>query len=847
MRRLTGRTPIAAGEADGTGTVGRVGRLADECGHGFARSSNVTYGFMRPLPWASETALGHDFAPLAGEPALCADRNYFATPADIMTEHPEAATAPTTAPGWSFPAATETQADASRQVSEISHLLRALEEAAAESGQAAQPAPNVHESKLVEARLGMASGLFAALRAKHPPTATHCLRVAIGASTWATSMGMDEPQRGSLEVAALLHDVGKIGVPDKVLLKPGRLLPEEAALMSRHGALTVDILASCGAPDDVLSIVHYSRTWYGTEPGPMEPPHSCASCQPRRHGADLPTEARMLAIVDAFDSMTTETVYRPARSRERALAELFACAGRQFDPDLVREFNELFSRDQNALLEGLAGRWLCRLPGAGLSLPWQMADENCRPTLQVEPFGALFEKKLIDNMHDGVFFVDSQGIITLWNTGAERLTGVSMSAACGRSFSPSLLDMRSGRGQRVANEDCPVANAITAGVQWLGRVAILGRQGRLVSVDLHAIPVRANDGVVHGATILLHDASSETSLEERCQALHAQVAKDPLTQVANRAEFDRMLVNFVAAHQESNLPCSLIMCDIDHFKSINDKFGHQAGDEAITKLASLLKSMCRSGDLVARYGGEEFAILCADCNIAVAARKAEEIRKCLAEVKHVYLGNRSITASFGVTVLQAGDTPETLLRRADRALLLAKDQGRNQVVQLGDGMMDEKMKKSWWPFQAWTGDALIEATLVTAVPIEVAVQKLRGFIADQNAKIAKTGDNELVLEVTSRHVDGRRSTDRPTTFMIELQLSQNHVDRSNSQGFAAGSYVETRIDTMICPRREKDRQRETTIERARRLLGSLKSYLMAHEEHEHNAKLSNNAAEVAGD
>jgi predicted signal transduction protein with EAL and GGDEF domain len=142
--------------------------------------------------------------------------------------------------------------------------------------------------------------------------------------------------------------------------------------------------------------------------------------------------------------------------------------------------------------------------------------------------------------------------------------------------------------------------------------------------------------------------------------------------------------------------------------------------------------MCRSGDLVARYGGEEFAILCADCTNASAARKAEGIRQALAAVKHSRLGNASFTASFGVTELQTGDTPETMLRRADRALLQAKDQGRNQVVQLGDGMIEEKVKRSWWPFQSLRGGALVEVTLVSAVPIEVAVQKLRGFIADQD-------------------------------------------------------------------------------------------------------------------
>jgi diguanylate cyclase (GGDEF)-like protein/PAS domain S-box-containing protein/putative nucleotidyltransferase with HDIG domain len=710
----------------------------------------------------------------------------------------------------------------SRDVAQISLLLDSLDEVAAESGQSlARERTSGHENRLVQVRLGIASGLHAALRAKHPPTASHCLRVALGCSSWAAAMELADETRDALEVAALLHDVGKIGVPDKVLLKAGRLLPEEIVLMSRHAARTIEILTSCGVSQAVLDIVRYSRAWY-----------RCGADQQDRQGDELPLSARMLSIVDAFDSMTTDHVYRPARSRERALAELFQYADNQFDPNLVRQFETLFSQDQNLMTDKLARRWLHRLSSEGEVLPWKVMAEHQRPGQTPDAIPSLFEKKLIDNMHDGVVFVDSQATILLWNTGVERLTGVSSNAATGRTFLPTLMDMYNTREQRITNEECPVAHAISTGVQWLGRVSVMGRQGRHVAVDLHAIPVRGNNGAIHGATILLHDASSETSLEEKCQALHAQVAKDPMTQVANRAEFDRMLNNFVAAHQESSLPCSLIMCDIDHFKSINDTHGHQAGDEAIITFASLLKSMCRSGDLVARYGGEEFAILCADCSNAAAARKADEIRKALSEVKHSCLGNNSITASFGVTELQMGDTPETMLRRADRALLQAKDQGRNQVVQLGDGMMEEKVvKKSWWPFQVWGGQALVEATLTTAVPIEVAVQKLRGFIADQDAKILKTEQNELELAVADHSpAANRRMADRAVTFLIQLKLSQKHVERSNTQGFAAGKYVVTQIDVVVRPRRDRDRRREAIEERARRLLGSLKSYLMARED-----------------
>ena len=155
--------------------------------------------------------------------------------------------------------------------------------------------------------------------------------------------------------------------------------------------------------------------------------------------------------------------------------------------------------------------------------------------------------------------------------------------------------------------------------------------------------------------------------------------------MANRAEFDRVHAMFVAAHQQQQVPCSLMMCDLDRFKLVNDTYGHQAGDDAIKSLASLLKSSCRPGDLVARYGGEEFVLLCADCDNASAARRAEQIRKALSQLPQPKMDGRAVTVSFGVTEIQPGDTPETMLRRADRALLMAKANGRNTVVQLGTG------------------------------------------------------------------------------------------------------------------------------------------------------------------
>jgi len=104
---------------------------------------------------------------------------------------------------------------------------------------------SAHQNRLVQVRLGIAGALFASLRSKHAPTAAHSLRVAMGCSSWALSMGLDELARDELEVAALLHDVGKIGTPDHVLLKPGKHTAEEQCIMERQRAVGLEILPSC--------------------------------------------------------------------------------------------------------------------------------------------------------------------------------------------------------------------------------------------------------------------------------------------------------------------------------------------------------------------------------------------------------------------------------------------------------------------------------------------------------------------------------------------------------------------------------------------------------------------------
>jgi diguanylate cyclase (GGDEF)-like protein len=392
------------------------------------------------------------------------------------------------------------------------------------------------------------------------------------------------------------------------------------------------------------------------------------------------------------------------------------------------------------------------------------------------------------------------------------------------------LSIRNEKGAPLSIEDCPVTCAIASGVQSLRRLTICGRNGRPVSVDSHTIPVVSGEGTALGAVVILHDASPETSLEERCQSLHEKATKDPLTQVANRAEFDRVHGTFVKHHKQQQVPCSLMICDLDHFKQVNDTYGHQAGDDVIKSLATLLKNSCRAGDLVARYGGEEFVMLFADCDNASATRRAEAIRKALAQMPQPKLDGRPVTASFGVTEIQPGDTAETMLRRADRGLLLAKARGRNMVVQLGSGSNpedDEEPKRRFWRRKPAKPETVVSRELITPAPIKMVIEKLRGFVADHQAKIVSIDGDAVQLDIDDRSVPMRRQGDRLVAFRVELKFSEETFEQPKPDGESTRTVNRTRIGVTIRPRKPRDRRRDDVHVRATEVLLSFQSYLVA--------------------
>jgi len=172
--------------------------------------------------------------------------------------------------------------------------------------------------------------------------------------------------------------------------------------------------------------------------------------------------------------------------------------------------------------------------------------------------------------------------------------------------------------------------------------------------------------------------SDVTAIEERSREFETRANYDALTRIYNRRRFLELLALGIENAKRLNHEMSIVFFDIDHFKSINDTYGHNTGDDVLRGLASLVSATIRKDDIFARWGGEEFLILIESTGIENAARMAEKLRKAIMD--HEFPEVKQVTCSFGVTSYSPGDTGESFINRADSALYRAKESGRNRVV-----------------------------------------------------------------------------------------------------------------------------------------------------------------------
>lgn len=202
---------------------------------------------------------------------------------------------------------------------------------------------------------------------------------------------------------------------------------------------------------------------------------------------------------------------------------------------------------------------------------------------------------------------------------------------------------------------------------------ILHGDGSIRWIEGRSTPQKEPDGAILWTGVLL-DVTQRKKAEERVQAM---AITDGLTGLINRQEFSRLLQSELERATRYNTPLSLIMYDLDHFKEINDRFGHSTGDDVLIAIANLINDNIRSIDIHGRWGGEEFMVVLPQAGLDAARNVAEKLRRAIAD--HCFDQVGSVTASFGVAELAPPENSKSLTQRVDEALYRAKDRGRNRV------------------------------------------------------------------------------------------------------------------------------------------------------------------------
>ena len=200
------------------------------------------------------------------------------------------------------------------------------------------------------------------------------------------------------------------------------------------------------------------------------------------------------------------------------------------------------------------------------------------------------------------------------------------------------------------------------------------------ATSIHAIGLLISQFMVPFITFMVIWISTDSLERELIEIIHT----DPLTRVKNRRALEKFCTDIFSKAMRDKKLFSLVICDIDHFKSFNDHYGHQMGDQVLIAFANLLSQNTRSVDLVARYGGEEFVVVLPETNLRQAEAIAEDLRRQIMKhhIPHPVTGQPlSITSSFGIASFQPSHTNwSAVLKAADKALYQAKERGRNCVV-----------------------------------------------------------------------------------------------------------------------------------------------------------------------
>jgi diguanylate cyclase (GGDEF)-like protein/PAS domain S-box-containing protein len=287
-----------------------------------------------------------------------------------------------------------------------------------------------------------------------------------------------------------------------------------------------------------------------------------------------------------------------------------------------------------------------------------------------------FYSDLLDNLADGIYFTDMDGRIVYWSKGAEHVSGYNGSEVLGKRCNENILMHIDASGCSLCHDGCPLRAAALKGEVNEADVFLLHKTGARIPIHMRTLPLRDSTGKIIGAVEVFRDNTIHARMAERLAKMEELALLDSLTGLPNR----RYLLTQIYAHLEefrrAGWTFGILFIDIDDFKMINDKYGHDTGDRMLGMVAKTLDANSRFFDAVGRWGGEEFVAIIHNIQFNVLKDIAERFRML---VEQSALNSLHVTISVGGTLAVIEDDPESVVRRADSNLYKAKKAGKNRI------------------------------------------------------------------------------------------------------------------------------------------------------------------------
>jgi diguanylate cyclase (GGDEF)-like protein/putative nucleotidyltransferase with HDIG domain len=560
-----------------------------------------------------------------------------------------------------------------------------------------------HAQNMAALHLRTIEALAMAIEAKDECTHEHLRRVQVYSLEMAKHLGLPEEELNALQAASILHDIGKLAVPDHIISKPGKLTPEEFEKMKIHTIVGAEILEQVAFPYAVAPIVRsHHEKWDGSGyPDGLV-------------GEQIPMGARILSAVDCLDALASDRQYRRALPLDDAMAYVAGLAGQSFDPKVIdilkehyREFERLAQNTPFAITRLRKDIVVNRggAPDAGYEKNQTQAEREDSSKAQAVSVASSRRgmQAILELAQDANASLRPEELLSL---AAERLKHVvpydciAVYVRQGDVLKPCYVNGENSR--TFASLEIPLGQGLSGWVADNGKPIVNGNPSvepgylndptrfSLLNSAL-SIPLRGGSEQILGA-LTLYRADKDAYNQEQLRVLLAisdkiarvvelalkqkpeqEVNQDELTGLPNA---DMLYTHFQKELSRCGMQgktLALLACELDGLRQINDRYGHISGDGLLKRVAFILQSNCRSSDYVARVGGHEFMLVFSGADSSELAGRVASLGWKVREAGREMFGDENIGIYVGLACFpENGADAETLLSYAEQQMERAK-------------------------------------------------------------------------------------------------------------------------------------------------------------------------------